>query len=304
MSNIIHDIKIKSLIRTLQNNDNKENKVLKEIIELVSEFIYNFPRIKYHKDEDTCSDFYLYTYNQLEKIFKKFRLDGKATFQTWFAIVLFNLWRNFIKKIEYKDKEVLKNTTLSLDNMTTVNRYNILNKSILDVCNREGESVYVDNTKIDNIEKIFIEMPKKVRITIKAHYFEFFTSSDIEVAVNAFQLDFMLTMRKYEILVSKTRKQYKNISDTIDDINKLEYEINTLKIKENYKQNKINNTNEYRNKIEKLNNLKIKNVEKLKSMYIKLTPKEIADFFNTNANSISNLLHRGKNYIKEYLKNN
>ncbi len=46
----------------------------------------------------------------------------------------------------------------------------------------------------------------------------------------------------------------------------------------------------------------MKKTNELKSMYIKLTPREIADFFNTGANSVSNLLHRGRNYIKDYFK--
>ncbi len=145
-------------------------------------------------------------------------------------------------------------------------------------------------------------MPKKVRIVVKAHFFELLTSFDIEEAVEVFQLDFMDTLRKYEVMVVKTREQYQKLGEIIDEINNIVYELSNLENQKKLTENDIIEQNKYSNKSKRLETLKMKKVDELKSMYIKLTPKEIADFFNTNANSISNLLHRGKNYIRDYFK--
>ena len=302
MSIIIKDIKIKNLIRNLQANENNNNETYEKILSLISEFIYNFPRIKYYKDIDICSEFYLYTVNYLPDILIKFNIKGKATFQTWFAVVLVNIWRNFLKTAKNKEKENNKANTQSIENLNSIDRYGILQNTIIKESVDENESIYVGKMKVDSLSSCFQKMPKKVRVTVKAHFFELFTAGDIEESVDAFQLDFMATLRKYEVIVTKTRDKYKKISDLIDELNNTVYELNNAKNQFDFRKNDIINADKYRNKIERLENFKTKKIDKLKSMYIKLSPKEIAGFFNTNANSVSNLLHRGKNYIIEYFK--
>lgn len=303
MTMVIHDIKIKSLLRKFQSDsdDADREELYNQICELVSDFIYNYPRIKYHKDYDICSDFYIYVLERLYKILHKFNLKGKASFQTWLAVVLFNLWRNYVKSSSYKKKYEEKIRSLNMGEDPGVDRDIVLRKTVIGISDEDSESTYVGNYEVKSLKECFKRMPKKVRVVVKAHFFELFTSEDIEEAVQAFQLDFMVTLRKYEVMVNKTRDQYEKISDLIDDINSIVYDINLHKEKfKKLEKDEINNINEYSKKIERLKETKETKIEKLRSLYIKLSSKEIADFFNTNANSVSNLLHRGKNYIVDY----
>jgi RNA polymerase sigma factor (sigma-70 family) len=293
---VIHDIKIKSLLRKLNQTstlDSMDNDIYYEILDNISQFIYNFPRIKYHKNKDICSDFYVYTLDYLYEILMKFDIKGKASFQTWFSVVLFNLWRNYINTKKNRDYDYSKINTQMVDDINIIDRYKFLREHLI---SKSKEGLFINKKEIDSLDNCFQKMPKKVRVVIKAHYFELFKSSDITEAVDAFQLDFMVTLRKYEVLVTKTREQYKSINNLIDNVNEIIYELKRLE----FIKNKNQNDDVIINKAEKLNQRKEKLVKKLKTTYIKLTPKQIADFFNTNANSVSNLLHRGKNYIKDF----
>ncbi|MFW5799853.1 MAG: RNA polymerase sigma factor, partial [Spirochaetota bacterium] len=287
----------------LKNTDKDEagaEKIFKEILNLISEFIYNFPRIKYYKDEDVCSEFYLYCLDYISDILIKFDINGRASFQTWFAVVLFNLWRNFIKSSSYKEMRKKKITTKSIEDLNMIDRYKFLYETVVKNSDDENDGIYVNNKEVKSLHNCFKKMPKKVRVVFKAHFFELFTSKDIDDAVQAFQLDFMQTLRKYEMIVSRTREQYRDISQTIDELNKTVYELNSVKIEKKSIENDKTKEEEYSNKIKRLEKFKAKKIDKLKRKYIKLLPKEIADFFNTNANYIYNLLHRGKNYVKDY----
>ncbi len=295
---VIHDIKIKSLLRKLDSKSKLsiDDDIYKDILEQISEFIYNFPKLKYHKNKDICSDFYLYTLDYLNEILMKFDIKGKASFQTWFSIVLFNLWRNYQNTRKSKDNQI-KNNDIVIDDLDYINRFKSLQESVIHKSNDENNGIFINDKEIIKLDECFKQMPKKVRVVLKAHFFELFQSSDIMEAVNAFQLDFMVTLRKYEVLVTKTRDQYEIVCNLIEKINETIYQIKNIKTLysgKNIEQSDIEN------KIQKLSTKKEKLVDKLKNTYIKLTPKQIADFFNSNANSISNLLHRGKNYVKDY----
>jgi RNA polymerase sigma factor (sigma-70 family) len=64
---------------------------------ILSPYIYNFPRVVFGADSDRCGDFYEYIFRRLEKILEGYR-QTEAKFVTWFAVVLRNRYLNFLRE--------------------------------------------------------------------------------------------------------------------------------------------------------------------------------------------------------------
>lgn len=94
MRNQIPDGKIKACIQTYQQGDRA---VFREIVHMISPYMYNFPRIVFASDPDCCGEFYEYMFVRLEKILKSYR-DTGAKFVTWFTVVLRSRYVNFMRE--------------------------------------------------------------------------------------------------------------------------------------------------------------------------------------------------------------
>jgi RNA polymerase sigma factor (sigma-70 family) len=94
MKSSINDVKVKSYIKKYRGGDEKAYWAL---VETISGYIYNYPRIVFGANPDECSDFYEYTLVKLRDIIDRFR-DTGAKFITWFTVVLRNRYFNFIRE--------------------------------------------------------------------------------------------------------------------------------------------------------------------------------------------------------------
>ncbi|MBN1899590.1 MAG: hypothetical protein JW827_12500 [Spirochaetes bacterium] len=103
--NRINEDKIVKLVRDYQKD--RENQIMIEIIQQTSQMIYNYPKIVFHRNEDDCSDYYLYLVQRLDKIILTYD-PAKATFQTWFNVVLRSRYINWIKKRKKQEEKKVK----------------------------------------------------------------------------------------------------------------------------------------------------------------------------------------------------
>ncbi len=97
----LHDRKIKSIIQAWKDHSRDSEILLGQFKKEIELYIYNFPRLAYHKDPDFCSDFYLYVLEQLPSILDNYPLDADIQFKTWFNYVL----RNKLIDLYHKQKK-------------------------------------------------------------------------------------------------------------------------------------------------------------------------------------------------------
>lgn len=68
----------------------------REIINLISPYVYNFPRVIFNQGADICGDFYQSIITNLKSIIAGYRIS-EVRFGTWFTVVLRNRFVSFIK---------------------------------------------------------------------------------------------------------------------------------------------------------------------------------------------------------------
>jgi RNA polymerase sigma factor (sigma-70 family) len=107
----IPDSEIKSCLYKYRAGDKKSYSA---IIELISPYIYNYPRVIFSSSSDCCGDFYEYILSRLDKILNLYR-ESDAKFITWFTIVLRNRYLNFVRERMSGDKVREHTDVLSLD---------------------------------------------------------------------------------------------------------------------------------------------------------------------------------------------
>jgi RNA polymerase sigma factor (sigma-70 family) len=107
----IHDSTIKNMIRSFQRGDSR---CYNDIVDTLSSYIYNYPRIVWNSDSDRCGDFYEYIFRRFRKIILSYN-ETEAKFVTWFTVVLRNRYLNFIREMKNRDSEDCDSGTISLD---------------------------------------------------------------------------------------------------------------------------------------------------------------------------------------------
>lgn len=92
----LNDRKIRQLIGNLREHPAESlSPDLEELKRETGMYIYSFPAMAYRKDRDTCSEFYLFVLERLEKVLASFPLGAEVRFKTWFNYVLRNQFHNF-----------------------------------------------------------------------------------------------------------------------------------------------------------------------------------------------------------------
>lgn len=84
------------------------------ILELISPYIYNYPRVVFNSSSDGCGEFYEYILSRLEKILDLYR-ESDAKFVTWLTVVLRNRYLNFVRERISGNKVKEHPDVLSLD---------------------------------------------------------------------------------------------------------------------------------------------------------------------------------------------
>ncbi len=88
--------------------------VFPNIVQLLSLYIYNYPRIVFAADPDRCSEFYEYLLSRLRKVLNSYR-ETDAKFTTWFTVVLRSRYINFIRERSSRTDQSVDCFSVSLD---------------------------------------------------------------------------------------------------------------------------------------------------------------------------------------------
>ncbi len=285
----IDDRKVKKMIQDYQ----KGSCSLKAVLEYISDYIYNFPKIIFNADLDECGDFYVNIIQVIGKLLKKYSVE-KTKFTTWLCVVLrrkYLSWKNSQKKQEiipfeneqliyFKDKEQLEKQ---------------LSESSFDVEKHEYIRTMINST------------PPKVRIVLKLYYHDFFTAPDLVEISKVFKIEI------FELL-SGLKDLYRDISQKNIKLNKLNnklsktyYQILELE----YKKRKLINNNvnyeknieyfEIANKLRLLRERRNKLIKKRLYFRNYIEPKSIAELVGISSNAVNNLLFRGRKLLEEKL---
>ena len=168
----IDDAEIKNKI--LEYNNGYKNK-FEAIVEDISTFIYNYPRVIFNVTDDTCSDFYEYILTRLKSILKSYSIS-KVKFTTWFTVVLRNRYLNFIREKVGNSNQF---SDLSFDHVKYNMNGSSVNLHMIIADSRDYDSnmqSYVLNSVIDKIISILND---KYRVLFHLYYIDFLRIEDI-----------------------------------------------------------------------------------------------------------------------------
>ncbi len=236
--------------------ENKNQKLLKDLIEKVSPLIYNFPRIVFNADIDNCGEFYIYVIERFNKFIFKYD-NNIASFKTWFFILLKSYYINWLK---------------SKSNRRLENEEKIKSQLFFDYVSffkwKENE---VKN--LQNEVKIFIDNLKlKDKVIIKLLYFPLNEEILEEISqVTGEKKDEIYF--KYNSLLKRNNKRLKRINIIKEKIEKFEYEIFQKKKRgEQLSSKRVYRLKELKEKY--YNNLELLKPEHI-SLLLNLTKREI-----------------------------
>jgi RNA polymerase sigma factor (sigma-70 family) len=269
-------------IKKLLSNYQSTAKGIRQIIELVSEYIYNYPRLAHRETEDSCSEFFIYFIERLPKLLNRYEIRD-ALFTTWLLPVIRRHYINWIKK---RNHEEIKSTLYEDDFI-----FNTGLDSGDDLCLLANKEI-----NKDKILDIINSLPKKLKVVIKLHYFDFFDSEDILETSKVFQRDINILIDKYSKIVESLANQYDAEKKILDQIN-----TNFIKLSSYGSGSEYNEYSQLKNKSEKLKLKNTKLIEQYRRSYLSVKTEDISDFLGITSNAVYSQIFRGKLLIKKRL---
>jgi len=277
----ISDSKIKEYVRRYNSN---EIDIYPLIVKLLSLYIYNYPRIVFHEEEDICSDFYEYILNHLKNILHLYK-SGNARFLTWFTVVLRNRYLNFRreKRRENKSFNNFDFVYLDFDYEKSQGLHRVIgdNKNYL-VLNKEKY-----NSLIDDIVR---NLKEKYRLFFHLYYIETLRPEDvgfISIYINR-------SIREVLVGIDKIRnsmiEKYSAKSKFYQRLSVIYYDI----LKDQKSRNDA--------MVEKLKKKRDKALEDYNKVKLNPSYKSLAKFLKMPMGSISTGVSRMKNAVKGFLK--
>ncbi len=227
----VDELKIKRLIADYLKNNENEN-ILFDIIKELSEMVYNYPRIVFRKDLDTCSDFYIYFISDIKKIILKYN-SQLANFNTYLNIALKSRYINWYNK------------TISKQQLNEVPLENLNNENIPSLEDKITYNIYI-NKQYDNINSelkslinsILKKLPQKEMLIVKLLFYPIdsetlkILSAHLNTSLKMTYKKYMATYHKHN-LIEKQNELREKIYKTENRIYALKNKIDKLK-----KQNK------------------------------------------------------------------
>ncbi|MFW6139049.1 MAG: RNA polymerase sigma factor [Spirochaetota bacterium] len=277
----IPDRKIKKLIQVYKNGDN--NAYLK-VVDLLSAYVYHYPRMVYSVDHDICGGYYEYILARLKKILSGYT-ESEAQFITWFTVVLRRRYLNFIreKKQDHLVKENYRFLSFDLINENSPGLYNLVSDN-RNYHYSEGEGVS------ELVDKIVRELNHNHRVFFHLYYIETLRPEDIGFlaaslnrsvqqivrGLDSIRNSMVVKYRSRNLLLQKLTTVYQNILNAQREGNREEVS--------RYRKKQSRLLNEYR------------------SLKLNPTYRSLADFLNVPPGTVSTGISRMKEAVRKCLK--
>lgn len=267
----LDDIRIKEWLRKYQNNED----VYPLIAEHLADFVYNYPSVRHQQDEEVCSEFFIYFFERLPKLLNKYEIQD-CEFASWFVIVLRSHYLNWVKK-----SNKINQKHYSLEDYHSLSDHRSLDKT--------------DTFEGQQIQNVIKELPKKVELAMKLHYFDFFEAHDLYEIAKVFKRDLRKLIEKYDDVISEIALEKEKQQNFIDKINREYSFINEIQDRINSNKEGID---ELKNKLEYHQNRHQKYIKRYRKFYISLSYKTMSSLLGINENAAYNLVFRGKVLLK------
>lgn len=279
----IDDQKIKELIGHYQ----KTGESFSEIANLVAKYIYNFPQKRFSEGSETCSEFFLYFFERFDKLLMKYN-ERECRFTTWLVVVLRNHYLNWVKK---NNRHVKMKVSYIEDFLT----HNSDEKQEMEISKED------QNKTKEEVLKTINNLPSKVKIALKLHYFDFFEGQDLQEISKIYKKELGILMSKYDHILESVASQYQKENELIDKINSVYSDLLHYQEKIKNQELSLNQENQESDKLDKLQNRHQNLVKQYRRFYVSVKNELISDFLGTSLNNVHNLIYRGKILLKQKL---
>ncbi len=281
MKKRIVDENVKALLRQYHTGDTR---CYSEILDMVSPYIYHFPRIVFCAPDDQCGEFYEYMLVRLRNILKIYR-ESQARFVTWFTVVLRNRYFNYLREKKNRDTVEQGYDLVSLDfrNEHEQSLYNLLGDSREYV--HEGTAPYGDY-----VDRIVSGLRKNQRVFFHLYFIENLRQEDVGFLAVTLNRTVRDVLKNIDVVRSSMLRKYEMKHEHLSRLNMLHHAI--LRGQRD------------RNKSE-VHLLKVKR-EKIIEEYrrVKLNPsyESIARFLDVPIGTVSTGISRMKSAVRGILK--
>ncbi len=281
----INDAQIKELITKYQQDRN----FLEEIIAVLSEYIYNYPKVVHQQREDVCGDFYLYFFEKLPQALLKYNVED-CKFTTWLSVVLLRQYLNWVKKNERKSVKSI----VYLEDFVSGGESQL---------SQEFKSSLDQEVRDKEILDILNSLPKKVGVVMKLHYFDFFEGKDLKDISEIFNKKLSDLVEGYEKILSHVFEQHEKENELMDKLNSAYSQAIYYKEKlKNMGEGNKGKREDYLKKIQLYEGRQEKRMISIRRFYVSVKNPVISDFLGITVNAVHNLVHRGKILLEEKLK--
>lgn len=281
MKSRIPDNEIKKAVARYKKGDEKS---YKSIVDMLSEYIYNYPCIVFGATPDISGDFYEYVLQRLKNILQGYR-ESDALFSTWFTVVLRNRYLNFVRaeSTRNRDEKALEFVSLDWRNNNDQNLYNIIadSKVRFDLDDYDYEHL------IDSVVK---NLKDKYRIYFHLYFIETLRPDDVGFLSIYLDRNIRELIRGLEMVRTSMAEKYRMKNRLYRRLNALYYEI--LRNQKEKNQSIVEKVKKKRNKV----------LDEYKRVKMNPSYESIAKFLGLPIGTVSSGILRMKKDVKYYFE--
>ena len=281
MKSRIPDHEIKKAVACYKKGDEKS---YTNIVNMLSEYIYNYPRIVFGSTPDISGDFYEYVLQRLRNILLGYR-ESNALFSTWFTVVLRNRYLNFIRAESTKSRieKTLEFVSFDWKNNNDQNLYNLIgdSKARIDLDTHDYEYL---------IDSIIKNLNDKHRIYFHLYFIETIRPDDIGFLSICLDRDVRELIRGLEKIRMSMIEKYRVKNKLYRRLNALYYEV--LRNQKEKNQSVVEKVKKKRNKV----------LDEYRRVKMNPSYESIAEFLGWPIGTVSSGILRMKKDVKHYFE--